>query len=159
MKKSSTVFLQLVIVLIGLVALAIMIRLPLSEGRAATLDLFHIYADPFILYGYLASIPFFIVLSQAFKLLGYVGKNNVFSLSSVKALRIIKYCAIIQSVLIVMAGIYIRIFHAQGDDPAGFLALCIVTTFIAIIIATAAAVFERLLQNAVEIKSENDLTV
>ena len=159
MKKSSTIFLQVVIVLIGIVALAIMIRFPLTEGGAANLDLFSIYADPFLMDGYLASIAFFVALYQAFKLLGYIGQNKVFSLSSVKALRTIKYCAIVLSVLIVMAGIYIRIFHAKGDDPAGFIAMCIVTTFISIVIATAAAVFERPLQNAVEMKSENDLTV
>ena len=34
MKQSSTIFLQGVIVLIGIVALAIMIRFPLTEGRA-----------------------------------------------------------------------------------------------------------------------------
>lgn len=159
MKRSSTIFLQAVIVLIGILALVIMIRFPLTEGRAVNLDLFHIYADPFIMYGYLASIAFFVSLYQAFKLLGYIRQNKVFSLNSVKALRTIKYCAIILSVLIVMAGIYIKIFHAQDDDPAGFLAMCIVTTFVSGVIATAAAVFERLLQNAVDIKSENDLTV
>ena len=61
-----------------------------------------------------------------------------------------------------MAAVYIRISFAEGDtgdDPAGFIAMCIVTTFISIVIATAAAVFERLLQSAVEMKSENDLTV
>ncbi len=69
------------------------------------------------------------------------------------------------SALIVIAAIYIRVsfaFHAQdvqGDDPAGFMAVSIVATFISIVIATAAAVFERTLQNAVDIKSENDLTV
>src|SRR3989344_894837 len=98
MKKSSTVFLQVVIMLIGVVALAIMIRFPQTEGRAANLDLFNIYADPFIVYMYLASIAFFVALYQAFKLLGYIGQNEVFSLSSVKALRTIKYCAIIQSI-------------------------------------------------------------
>ena len=159
MKKGSTVFLRVVIVLIGIAALAIMIRFPLTEGGAANLDLFNIYSDPFIVYGYLASIPFFVALYQAFKLLGLIGQNKVFSLSSVKALRTIKYCAIIQSILIVMAGLYIRIFHAEGDDPAGFLAVSIVATFISIVIATAAAVFERTLQNTVDIKSENDLTV
>ena len=159
MKRSSTIFLQVVIVLIGIVALAIMIRFPLTEGRATNLDLFSIYADPFIMYGYLASIAFFVALYQAFKLLGYIGQNKVFSLSSVKALRTIKHCAIILSASIVIAGLYIRIFHAEGDDPAGFLAICIVTTFISIVIATAAAVFERTLQSAVDIKSENDLTV
>lgn len=157
MKKSSTIFLQTVIILIGIVAFAVMIRFPLTEGRAANLDLFHIYVDPFLVYGYLASIAFFVALYQAFKLLGYIGQNKVFSLNSVKSLRTIKYCAIILSILIVMAGIYIRIFHAEGDDPAGFLAMCIVTTFVSIVVATATAVFERTLQSAVEIKSENDL--
>ena len=143
MKKSSTTFLQVVIVLIGIGVLAGMIRFPLTEGRAANLDLFSVYWDPFILYGYVASIPFFVALYQAFKLLGYIGKNNVFSLSSVKALRIIKYCAIIQSILIVMAGLYIRIFHNKDDDPAGFLAMCIVTTLVFIVAAIAAAIFEK----------------
>ena len=159
MKRASTIFLRVVTVLIGIVALLVMIRFPMTEGRATKLDLFHIYADPFLVYGYLASIPFFVALYQAFKLLGYIGQNKVFSVSSVKALRTIKYCAITQSILIVTTGLYVRIFHAQDDDPAGFLAICILTTFISIVIATAAAVFERLLQNAVSIKSENDLTV
>ena len=158
MKKSSTIFLQVVIVLIGIVALAIMIRFPLTEGRAVNLDLFSIYSDPLIVYGYLASIAFFVALYQAFKLLGYIGQNKVFSLGSVKALRNIKYCAIILSVSIVIAILYIRLF-AGDDDPAGPTAIGILTTFISIVIATAAAVFERTLQNAVDIKSENDLTV
>jgi len=159
MKKGSTLFLQIVIVLIGIVALAILIRFPLTEGRAINLDLFSIYADPFIIYGYLASIAFFVALYQTFKLLGYIGQNKVFSQNSVKALRNIKYCAIILGASIVMAALYIRIFHAKDDDPAGFIAIAILTTFISIVIATAAAVFERTLQSAVDIKSENDLVV
>jgi len=159
MKKSSTIFLQVVIVLIGIVALAIMIRFPLTEGRAVNLDLFSIYSDPFIIYGYVVSIAFFVALYQAFKLLGYIGQNKVFSLNSVKALRTIKYCAITLSISIVMAASYIRIFHAKDDDPAGFIAIAILATFISIVIAAAAAVFEKLLQSAVDIKSENDLTV
>ena len=158
-KRSSTIFLQIVIVALGIVALAILIRFPLTEGRAVNLDLFSIYSDPFIMYGYVASIAFFVALYQAFKLLGYIGQNNVFSLHSVKALRTIKYCGITLSAFIVMAGLYIRIFHAEGDDPAGFLAMCIVTTFISIVVATAAAVFEKTTQSAVDMKSENDLTV
>ena len=150
-KKSSTVFLQVVIVLIGIVTLAVMIRFPLTEGRAANLDLFSIYADPFLVYGYLASIAFFVALYQAFRLLGYIGKNKVFSLNSVKALRTIKYCAIVLSILIVMAAIYIRLSFSvksvTDDDPAGFIAVSIVATFISVVIATAAAMFERILRN------------
>ena len=159
MKRISTIFLQAVIVLIGIVALAILIRVPLTEGRAENLDLLSIYADPFILYGYAASIAFFVALYKAFKLLRYIGQNKVFSSNSVGALKSIKYCAIVLSILIVTAGVYIKIFHSKEDDPAGFLAICIVTTFASIVVATAAAIFEKILQNAIDMKSENDLTI
>jgi hypothetical protein len=159
MKRVSIIFLQTVIVLIGIVALVIMIRLPLTEGRAKDLDMFNIYADPFILYGYASSIAFFVALYKAFKLLGYIGQNKVFSPNSVGTLKSIKYCAIVLSVLIVTAGLYIRIFHNKEDDPAGFLAICIITTFVSIVVATAAAIFEKILQNAIDMKSENDLTI
>lgn len=159
MKNSSTIFLRLVVVLIGIAALVLMIRLPMTEGRATNLDLYSIYTDPFIVYGYVASIAFFVALFQVFKLLGYIGQNKGFSQNSVKALKTIKYCAIILSFSIIMAAIYIRIFHAKGDDPAGFIALSVVATFISMVIAAAAAMFERILQNVVDKKSENDLTV
>lgn len=159
MKRISTIFLQAVIVLIGIVALAILIWFPLTEGRAANLDLFSIYFDPFILYGYATSIAFFVALYKAFKLLGYIGQNKVFSSNSVKTLKSIKYCAVVLSILIVGAGLYIKIAHDKEDDPAGFLAICIVTTFVSIVVATAAAIFEKLLQNAVDMKSENELTI
>ncbi len=159
MKRISIVFLQAVIVLIGIVALVIMLWFPSAEGRATNLDLFSIYADPFILYGYAASIAFFVALYKAFKLLGYIGQNKVFSSNAVNTLKSIKYCAIVLSILIVMAGLFVRLSHHEDDDPAGFLAICIVTTFATIVVATAAAIFEKILQNAVDMKSENDLTI
>jgi hypothetical protein len=160
MKRISIIFLQAVILLVGIVALSILIHVStLTEGRAANLDLFSIYFDPFILYGYASSIAFFVALYKAFKLLGYIGQNKLFSPNSVRTLRSIKYCAIISAILIVMAGIYISIFHNKEDDPAGFLAMCIIITFISIAVATAVALLEKLLQNAVDMKSENDLTI
>lgn len=156
-KKS--IFLQGVIVLVDIVVIAVMIRFPMTEGRAANLDLFSIYADPFIVYIYGASILFFIALYKAFKLLGYIGQNKAFSLDSVRTLKTIKYCAIALSILIVMAGLYILMFHHKDDDPAGFLALCIVATFVSLVVATAVAVFERILQNGLDIKSENEKLV
>jgi len=159
MKRGSIIFLQAVIILIGIVVLFGMIRFPLTEGRAANLDLFSIYWDPFIAYMYAASIAFFVALFQAFKLLGFIGQNKVFSRNSVKALRTIKCCAIILGVSIVMAVLYIRTFHNYDDDPAGFIAVGTVATFISVVFASAAAVAEKLLESAVDIKSENDLTV
>ncbi len=159
MKRISIIFLQAVILLIGIVALSVMVRFPLTEGRAQNLDLFSIYFDPFILYGYASSIAFFVALYKAFKLLGYIREDKLFSLNAVRTLRNIKYCTIILIISIAMAGLYIKISHNKDDDPAGFLAMCIVIGFISIAVATAVAVLEKILQNAVDMKTENDLTI
>ena len=158
LKQGSTLFLKMVISLIGIVTLAGLIWFPHTEGRAANLELVSIYKDPLIIYGFMASIPFFVALYHGFKLLGYVDQNQVFSESAVKAVRNIKYCAVTLSGFIVVGLLYIRLF-AHGEDTAGPTASGMFTTFACIVIATAAAVFERLLQNAVDIKSENELTV
>ncbi len=160
MKKSSTIFLQTIIVLIGIGILAAMLWEPQLEGANAHATNLEIYFNPFILLVYLGSVPFFAALYQAFKVLGYVRQNNLFSLSAVKALRTIKYCLFITAWAIVSADIYIRIAASRShDDPAGALMLGMIATLICIILATLAALFERNLQNAVDLKSENDLTV
>ncbi len=158
MKRSSTLFLKAVILLIAIVALAGMIRFPQTEGRAANLDLISIYTDPFIIYIYIGSIPFFIGLYQAFKLLNFIDANKAFSQGAVNTLKNMKFASLSLIGFIALAEFYIR-FFAHGDDPAGPTALGIIISFAAIVIATAAAVFQKLLQNAVDIKSENDLTV
>ena len=158
-KGSSTIFLQVVVVLIGIGALTLMLWEPHIEGRNAHATLFQIYFnDPFLAWAYTASISFFVALYQAFKLLGYIGQNKVFSLNSVRALRTIKYCAMTIVGFIVPAEAYLFIVR-PGDNIAGGVFMGVLISFISIVVATAAAVFERLLQSAVEIKSENDLTV
>lgn len=162
MKKGSTLFLKIVLVLIAIGALAGMIRFPLTEGRAANLDLISIYKDPFIIYLYIGSISFFVALYQAIKLLGFIEKNAIFSPAAVRAVKNIKYCAMAFIGFIVAAVSYIWITNKLtngSDDPAGFIALSLVVIFASTIIATAAAVSQKLLQNAVDLKSENDLTV
>lgn len=158
MKKGSTLFLKFVIFLLAIGALAGLIWFPQTEGRSANLDLFSIYADPFIIYIYIASIPFFVGLYQAFRLLNLIDGNKAFSQAAVNTLRNMKFAALILIGAIIVAMVFIR-FFANGDDSAGPTALGIVATFAVGVIATAAAVFQRLLQNAVDIKSENDLTV
>jgi di/tricarboxylate transporter len=159
-KRSATTFLQVVIVLIGIVALALMLWEPHIEGRNAHATVFEIYfKDPFLAYAYTASIAFFIALFQAFRLLGYIGRNQVFSSNSVRALRVIKYCAMALIAMIGAAVAYLFIAVRGKDDIAGGVAMGLLLSFISAVIATAAAVFERLLQNAVDLKAENDLTV
>ena len=158
MKRSSTFFLKVVLFLVAIGALAGMIRFPQTEGRATNLDLIRIYTDPFIIYGYIASIPFFVGLYQAFKLLNFIDADKGLSQGAVNALKNIKFASLSLIGFIVLAEFYIHLF-AHGDDPAGPTALGIFASFAAIVIATAAAVFQKLLQDAVDIKSENDLTV
>jgi len=158
MNRGSTIFLQIVIVLIGVGALALMLWEPHIEGRNAHATLFEIYfKDPFLAYAYIASIPFFISLYQAFKVLGYVRQNKTFSPATVKALRTIKYCAIAIIGFVAVSVIFLM-FADKDDRPAGVF-MRILIAFPSIVIATAAAMFERILQNAVDIKSENDLTM
>jgi len=148
-----TIFLKTVIVLIGIGALALLLWEPHIEGRNAHATLFEIYfKDPFLAYAYIASIPFFISLYQAFKVLGYVRQNKTFSPATVKALRTIKYCAIAIIGFVAVSLIFI-VFADKDDRPAGVF-MRILIAFPSIVIATAAAMFERILQNAVDMKSE-----
>jgi len=159
MRRGSTLFLQIVIVLIGIGALALLLWEPRIEGRNAHATNFEIYfKDPFLALVYIGSIPFFVALYQAIKVLGYAGQNQIFSQPAVKALGNIKFCALIIVGFVVVEEIIILLTHGN-DDPAGGIFMGVLITFGSIVIATAAAIFERILQNAVDIKSENDLTV
>lgn len=160
MTKGSTLFLKVVIGLIALGAVAALIRFPQTEGRAANLDLISIYRDPVIIYMYLGSLPFFIALWQAFRLLGFIDKNEIFSQPAVAAVGKIKYCALALIGFIALAIFYIAVMaRTTNEDGAGPIALGVIVIFVSIVVATAVAILQKLLQNAVDLKSENDLTV
>src|SRR5688572_12243998 len=156
--RSSTAFLQAVVVLIGLGALAFLLWEPHVEGRNANATPFEIYfKDPFLAFAYVGSIPFFVALYQAFKVLRYARQNNLFSQAAVNALRTIKFCAV--AVIGFVAVGEVIILSGESDDHAGGVAMGVVIAFGFVVIATAAATFQWILQNAVDMKSENDLTV
>jgi hypothetical protein len=161
MKRSSTLFLQAVIILIGIGTLALMLWEPHLESRNVNATLFEIYfKDPFLAYAYTASIAFFVALYQAFKLLGYIARNEVFSQAAVSALRSIKYCAMVLVAFIIGAEGYLFIVQRRvEEDIAGGVMMGLILIFVSTVVATAAAIFEKTLQSAVNIKSENDLTV
>ena len=147
-----TKFLQAVIVLIGIGVLALMLWEPHIEGRNAHATLFEIYfKDPFLAYAYLGSTPFFVALYQTFKVLGYIGQNEAFSQATVKALRTIKVCALGIIGFVALGELFIML--GNSDDRAGGVFMGILITFGSVVIATAAAMFERILENAANIKS------
>jgi len=152
MKRSPTIFLQTVIVLIGIGALALMLWEPDLEDRNVHASPFQIYFnDPFLACAYMASIPFFVALYQAFMLLGHIGRNNVFSLDSVRALRTIKYCAISLVAFLLAAEAYFFIVVRGQDDIAGGVAISLFLIFISAVVAAAASVLETTLQNTFDI--------
>ena len=113
---------------------------------------------PIILGIYLSAIPFYTVLYKAFRLLSYIDKNIAFSELSVKALKHIKYCAIIISTLyvIIMPFVYLL---ADKDDAPGLILISAFPVFASAVIAVFAAVLQKLLKKALDIKTDNDLTI
>jgi hypothetical protein len=158
MNIGATLFLRAVLVLIGIGVLAFLLVEPHFEGRNTHATLFEIYfKDPFLAYIYVAAIPFFVGLYHAIKVLGYADRNKEFSPSTVRSVRTIKYCAI--ALIAFVAGAEVFIFSIESDDRAGGVVMGLFIALVSAVVATAMAVLERTLQKAVDLKSENDLTV
>ena len=107
---------------------------------------------------YVSAIPFYFALYQAFKLLSYIDKNQAFSDLSVKALKTIKYCASTISILYI-AGLPLFYLVGDKDDAPGIIVIGLVMVFASMVIAFFAAVLQMLLKEAIDIKSDNDLTI
>ena len=160
MKKGSTVFLQVIIALAGLGALVFMLWEPHLEGRNTHATVFEVYfKDPFLAYVYLASIAFFTGIYQAIKVLGFAGQNRIFSPEAVKALRTIRYCALAIIAFVAVSVIFMPLSTPADDDGPQGVVMRAVIIFGSIVVATAAAMFEKILKNALDLKAENDLTV
>ncbi|KWX76210.1 hypothetical protein AMQ84_16115 [Paenibacillus riograndensis] len=160
MQRGTTLFLKAAVILMGIPVLALCIfAVPAIADFAAEL-----YPDmTFIKYLvfidlYASAVPFYIALYQAFGLLGYIDRNKAFSELSVRVLKNIKYCAIVISGLYV-AGLPLFYLMAEKDDAPGIIVIGLVIIFASLVIAVFAAVLQKLLKEAIELKLENDLTV
>jgi len=145
MQKSLSLVGQLVIVVLGIVVFAALLWEPTVEGvNANATSAFQIYFDdPFLAYIYFSFIAVFVGLYQAWKLLGYIGRDEAHSRESLQALRTIKYCALSFAGLIFGAVVYISVAVRGEDDIAGGVAVGLFIIFASIAVATAAASFER----------------
>ncbi len=156
MKHGPIIILRATVIFIGLVVLALcMFVLPsgIKSELAGDFDYGAIFLGL-----YVPAIPFFFALHQALKLLSYIDMNKAFSELSVRALKNVKYCALAISGLFLASMPYI-FYVADRDDAPGVAAIGFVIIGASFVIATTTAVFQQLVQNAVDIKSENDLTV
>lgn len=150
--KRSTIFLQAAVILTGTVALFFMLYEPLIEGRNAHSTFFEIYFnDPFLAFAYTASIPFFIALYNAVKVLGSVRQNKTYTQPAVKALRTIKYCGL-SLIGFALAGEIIIMLN-NSDDRAGGVFMGFLAALLAIALAAAGFSFERKVQKRIDEKS------
>lgn len=154
MKLGSTFFLKLVIFAIAFAVLAFCL-LVLPRGIISDQTG---YYRPILIGMYIPALPFFFALFQGFKLLTYIDSNAAFSKLSVKALQNIKYCAITIATLYTLGMPYIY-YAAELDDAPGVILIGLVIIGAASMVGTFAAVLQKLVQNGLELKSENDLTV
>lgn len=159
MKQYSTLILRAAIFIAGAIVLAICggaawqaIKL---DSSAASVILAYV----FLAGSCLASVPCFIALYQSYKLLGYIDTNRAFSELSVKALRIIMHSALTEFFICTLGGLPFFYILAEKEDAPGLVLIGAAIAGIAFIIFVFASVLSRLLQEAIVMKSENDLTI
>jgi len=156
MKKIATWITQAAIVAWGLAILAFLVIEPQIEGVNANATVVETYLNPFVLFVYGASIPFFVGLRQAFILAGFVRKNRATSPEGLSTLRRFKFCAL-TLLLLVVASVCFMISADPEDRPAGaFLRLLVAipTTLVAL----GATRLERVLQNTPSTKTPTPTT-
>lgn len=158
MKRSSTIFLKIAVIFIGLPILVLcilgfpwLVKNPVNPNYA------------FILYSiviglYLTAIPFFIALYQAIRLLNFIDLKQSFSDLSVGSLRIIKICAFTISGLHALMTPF-SFLLAEMDDAPGIILISMVFVISSLVVGVFAAVLQKLLKEAVDIKADNDLTI
>lgn len=152
----ETLFLKVVVFLLGLPILALCIyAFPVLFKEPAG-DYWML--KPILVAMYVTAIPYFLALFQTFKLLTYIDKNIAFSELSVQALKKIKFCAIFISAVYALI-IPFFYFLAQIEDAPGIVIIGMFFVFAPTVIAVFAAVLQKLLKVAIDIKSENDLTI
>jgi membrane protease YdiL (CAAX protease family) len=158
MKKGTTLFLKLAVIFMGLPVLVLsvvglidLVRNPANPDYAYMLY-------PIVTGIYLSSLPYYFALYQSFRLLSFLDKGEAFSELSVVALRKIKYCGILISIIFMVLLPFVFML-AQIEDAPGLIIVGMIPVFTALVIGVFAAVLEKLLKEAIDIKSLNDLTV
>ena len=148
MKNGTALFLQVVLVLIGIGALAFLLGEPHLEGRNAHATPFEIYCkDPFLAYVYVGSIPLFVALHRAFVLCADARRKGAFSQFTVVGLRAIKRCAV-AIIGFAAGGVVIVILFGDGEDRPQGIVMSLLVMVAASVTATTAAMFARRLQRA-----------
>nr|WP_241680324.1 DUF2975 domain-containing protein [Metabacillus mangrovi] len=146
------------IFIIGLTILSLCVfYLPnLARETAVTYPEYAYLKMPVLMGLYLTAIPFFLALYQALKILNYIKGKDAFTDLSVQSLGSIRNCAIAIIVLYVIGMIILTVLNALHP---GIALMGLVIIFASLVIAVFSAILQELLRRAIELKSENELTV
>lgn len=146
MKPGTALFLQIVIVLLGVATLGFLLTEPHLEGRNVHATTFEIYfQDPFLAYVYVGSIPFFMALQRAFALLGDVRRSGTFTAATVAGLHTIRRCAMLLLGFVV-GGVGFILAAGDGEDRPAGLFMSVLVALPTAAVATAATLSARHLQ-------------
>ena len=159
-KHSSTLFLKAVLGIIAAVALAFCVfGLPGMAAMDAKLHPETAYLQyPFLIVAYIFFTPFFIALYQTFRLLTLIDQGQAFSDAAVKALKTIKYCALTIIAFIVL-GELATIALIRGEDITHIITIGVIITVGSAAVALFASLLQKLVRDAIRLKSENELIV
>lgn len=159
-EKGSTLFLRLAVSVIGLGVLALCVSLlPLMWTHAYNEYPDDGYAVRVVVAAmYASTIPFYIGIYKGWRILDSIDKNKAFSVRSVRSLGGIALCAAIISLFYAISLPFFYIW-AQHVDAPGLMVIGLFLTGMPLIISVAIELLRRLLIEAINVKSENDLTV
>ena len=158
MNKKNIFILKVSLFLIAIITLILcLFWLPNLAERVAKANPEYAYLKyPVLILVYITAIPFYLAFYQAYKILNSINNGETFTDKPLDSLGIIKNCALSEIVIYLILTIFLL---SQNALHPGVLIPFVAIMFAASIIAVFVSVLKELLGTAIEIKSENDLTV
>jgi Protein of unknown function (DUF2975) len=150
MKKSSIIFFQVMVVVLGACALAFLLVEPHFEGRNVNATFFEVYfKDAFLTYAYVTSITFFLGLYKIFKILGYLKSGKAISVPTANALQTVKRCAMF-AIGFVVGGVVV-LLSTESDDRPPIIAIGTIAVIASVAVAVVSAKYEQIVKTVLRV--------
>lgn len=156
----ATIFLRAAIIVLGTGVLAVCVYvLPSLWSDVSTEYPKYAYAVYAVFIAmFVAAVPFFVGLYGAWRLLSHIDKGMAFTKASTRSVKQIAYAAGIISLVYVVSLPFFYVW-ADNDDAPGLVVIGMVLTGVPMVIAVFGVLLYRLMSEATELKTENELTV
>ena len=160
-KKGSTMLLKITLVFMTLIVLVLAVFALPNIYKGALIEFPGV---PNVVLGiiiamYAVTVPYFLVMWQSWKLLILIDQNKGFSEFSIKAFRSIKFASLVGGLILMIGFVPLLYPIAQLQDAPGLLVIGFAFSCIPFVVAIFASLLEKLFQNALDMKSENELTI